>query len=163
MKGEAHGIAYTGLGWWGLGYTIKYATASLAYPICKRHLFVARVLRAVYFGSFVVLLVSGIVALSAEDKVRSSYALALLIASLLLFIYAALYAPVRVRPDSNGDFIVNISNEIYADAFSQLNTEMHERVANARTQEEERVQKERVRTSFGYKMGRYFGGLFRRS
>ena len=123
-EGKAHGSSFTGLGWWGLGYSVNYDKATLYCPICRQHLWRARFARFVYFTSFLIAFLAAILVLDGPGLLAAPPTLAVAVIAVVLFIWSATSAPIRVKPGPRENLIVTIHNDIYAEAFKRLNSEI---------------------------------------
>lgn len=155
--GAAHGSSFTGVGWWGLGYSVNYDKATIGYPICRRHLWHARFARFVYFTSFLLALIAAITLLDGPRLFSSPLTLAAGLLAVVLFIWAAISAPVRIKPGPRENLIVTINNEIYAEAFEHLNKDLLAHYQRAIT-----PSREALRGSMSYRLGRWFARLIGR-
>lgn len=123
---KTHGSIFSGLGWWGLGPSVKYKTVTLEFPICKRHYIFFRLARFFYFFSFLAL-VSSVTQMFLWQELDGSgriiVALIFVIA-LMVFVTSVFVSPVRVKTGSDGSIHVKIANGIYARAFNEFNREI---------------------------------------
>ena len=113
---------YTGMGLWSLGYTVKYVTGRVRFPICKRHLIQFRLKKVVYFASFLVMLAFAFYLVpwrfhNALERAVGCLGFGLG-ASALLFSYLTMPIDVSVQKDQ---LRVTLQNEMYARDFAELN------------------------------------------
>ena len=160
VLGRVHGSTFKGLGWWGFGYSVKYDKIQISYPICRRHMWLARAIRVMYFGSFLVLLFAlpQLLVLDSTDRAVFYNIVFVCILTSIAFLFAMFSSPVQVGTSADGDVIVKICNEIYAKAFEALNQGVIRHSGTVRKQQREQS----AQSSLGYKLGQFIGRVLRR-
>lgn len=126
-KASASGARIASAGYWVIFISVKYKTIRIRFPVCTKHWIIYRVMRAAYFVCFLGLLftLGGCLPawlMNSNSLSLYSWMVAIIIAviSIVGFLWAWLYAPVRVSPKKNS-CALKIRNEMYRSKFIGVN------------------------------------------
>ena len=130
VPAKAHGGSLEGMGYWGLGVSVKYATLTVPFPLCRHHKVVFLGQRFLYFVSFFVFLFGaptglGMLLIPRPEWIAGSVLLGIGLASLALFLYCYFAAPVRLWRADNGALLMSIRSEGYARQFAVANPHLY--------------------------------------
>lgn len=120
---EAYGGAFRGLSFMIPEADIKTKELGISYPICLKHKYTTKMVRMLYFISFLAMFFSVFTALMLYkmESVVSSPALAIFLISVITFIASVKWQPVRLRLKNHFATLI-IRNDQYAREFSALNS-----------------------------------------
>ena len=122
---KAHAVIFAGIGPSIFSRILKHNTRHLGFPICRRDRVILLAKRFGYFASFLALAVFGGLAYVAFfgrfGHLVASVSLGVAIVSLIVLLYCALTAPVRVWNGKPGYIWVAIRNDNYARLLAQAN------------------------------------------